>query len=90
MSYRSNMNSSLFGAMFAVVHNGLGQTISFSGPALYAAPYSNGTAYPTLLVETPSGYPAPLSPGDYNVSIFAITMSGVAVSNVTRMNLVIG
>ena len=75
-NYRNNLNASVLAIVLWVVHNNIGQTVGFGAATIDLAPGANATANPTIY-SLPSG--------TFNSTIFAISTSGVAVSNSTSL-----
>ncbi len=71
VNYRNNLNTTVTGIVFMVLHNLKGQTLGFGAATLILAAGANGTAYPMMYN---------LPPGTYDASVFAVTPSGIAIS----------
>lgn len=76
VNYRNNLNLSVLGIVFWVIHNSLGQTVGFGTATLQLAPGANETGYPAVYG---------LASGMYSSAVFAIATSGVAISNSTAL-----
>jgi hypothetical protein len=74
---KSNINATINGIVYGVVHNKFGQTILILNANVSAAPNYYST---TTIVSTS------LPHGMYNVSAFVVTLDGIAVSTVALLN----
>jgi len=75
-TFHNNLDVGVIGIVIMVIHNRIGQTVSYSTATLNLTRGFSGTAY---TVE--SGLPF----GVYNATIFAFSTDGVAISNSTTM-----
>ncbi len=75
VTYRNNLNTTLAGIVYAVVHNSGGQTVAWETTSLNLTAGQTGTAYLDVWLVVPKG--------NYNSSVFATSLSGVAISNST-------
>jgi len=71
ISYINDINATVIGIVFMVVHNYLGQTADISTATLTLAAGANGTAYPIAFG---------LAAGQYSATLFATSTGGVAIS----------
>lgn len=76
-TFHNNLDVQVLGIVVMVVHNRIGQTVSYSTATLNLTRGFSGVAY---TVET--GLPI----GIYNATIFAFSMNGVAISNSTTIS----
>lgn len=79
-TFTDNSNGAVTAVVFAVVHNALGQTVSYSTATVTASPGGSATAYNVLYG---------LAPGTYTVTIFATSTSGTAISNTSTVSVTI-
>ena len=73
-TFHNNLDVQVLGIVIMVLHNRIGQTVSYSTATLDLTRGFTGTAY-TVELGLPSGV--------YNATIFAFSISGVAISNPT-------
>jgi hypothetical protein len=76
--YHNNINVTVLGIVFMVLHNDMGQTVYFTSATLDIAAGANSTAYEVIF-----GLPS----GNYDATFFAIAPSGVAISAATTATL---
>ena len=76
-TFHNNLDVQVIGIVIMVIHNRIGQTVSYSTATLNLTRGFSGTAY---TVE--SGLPF----GVYNATIFAFSTDGVAISNSTTIS----
>lgn len=79
-TFTDNSNGPVTAIVFAVVHNALGQTVSYSTATVTASASGTSTAYNVLYG---------LAPGTYSVTIFATSTSGIAISNTSTVSVTI-
>jgi hypothetical protein len=85
VNYRNNLNTSVVGIVFAVSHNGIDQTVTIGSATLAVGANLNATAYPEILNPDPAASTRDLPPGTYVVTVFAVALNGVAISNSTSV-----
>ena len=73
-TFHNNLDVQVLGVVIMVLHNRIGQTVSYSTATLDLTRGFTGTAY-TVELGLPSGV--------YNATIFAFSLGGVAISNST-------
>ena len=71
-TFHNNLDVRVLGIVIMVLHNRIGQTVTYSTATLDLTRAFTGTAY-TVELGLPSGV--------YNATIFAFSISGVAISN---------
>gem|GEM_PF-2126491 len=76
VNYRNNLNVSVLGIVFWVVHNSIGQTVGIGAATMQLSPGANATG--ELVIYE-------LAPGTYDSVVFATATSGVAISNSTSL-----
>ena len=79
-SFTNTSNAPVTAIVYAVVHNALGQTVSYSTATVSANAGASTTAYNVLFG---------LAPGTYTVSIFATSTSGTAISTSSTVTVTI-
>ncbi len=79
-SFSNTSTAPVTAVVFAVVHNALGQTVSYSTATVTASAGGSATAYNVLYG---------LAPGTYSVTIFATSTSGTAISNTSTVSVTI-
>ena len=72
----SHVNTTVTGWVYLVAHNGIGQTVYIVECSLTLAPYTTGSCADIVLL--PKG-------NTYHASIFAVSASGIAISNSTSV-----
>jgi len=77
-SFTNTSNAPATAIVYAVVHNALGQTVSYSTATVTANAGASVTAYDALFG---------LAPGTYTVTIFATSTSGTAISTTTSVTV---
>ncbi len=77
-TFHNNLNVGVLGIVIMVVHNNQSQTVFYSTATLNLTRGFSGTAYNVEL-----GLP----PGRYQATIFAISTSGVGISNSTTLSI---
>jgi len=75
--YSNQVAVPLTGFVYGVVHNQMGQTVSYVVTTMNLAAGAPGTTYLEVWANLP--------PGNYTVSIFATSEGGVAISNSTSV-----
>lgn len=76
-TFQNNLDVGVLGIVIMVVHNNLGQTVFYSTATLNLTRGFSGTAYNVEI-----GLP----PSKYQATIFAVSTSGVAISNSTTVS----
>jgi hypothetical protein len=79
-SYRNSLNFTVTGTVFLILHNSMGQTVSYSTSTLNLSGGGNGTVYNVIF-----GIP----PGKYYATIFVTSISWVPISNSTSFSFTI-
>jgi len=79
-SFTNTSNSPVTAIVYAVVHNALGQTVSYSTATITASAGGSATAYDVLFG---------LAPGTYSVTVFATSTSGTAISTTSTVTVTI-
>lgn len=79
-TFINTSNAPVTAIVYAVVHNALGQTVSYSTATITANAGASATAYDVLFG---------LAPGTYTVSIFATSTSGTAISTTSTVTVTI-
>lgn len=74
VTYTNNADSNVTGFVYLVAHNNIGQTVDIVGCRLSLAANATGSCADIVFG---------LSAGTYNALIFAVALSGIAISNVT-------
>jgi hypothetical protein len=77
--YKNNFNTTLVGIVFSVVHNSMGQTLTYETTTLNMTAGQTLTAYLPVYVFIPHG--------NYTISVFATSVGGVAISNSTWVSV---
>jgi hypothetical protein len=76
-TYRNTLNFTVTGIVFLVVHNAIGQTVSYSASTIVVAGNQTGTAYNVVY-----GVPH----GAYSGTIFVTSTGGASISAPTVLN----
>jgi len=79
-SFTNNSNAPVTAIVYAVVHNALGQTVSYSTATITANAGASASGYDVLFG---------LAPGTYSVTIFATSTSGTAISTSSTVSVTI-
>jgi hypothetical protein len=79
-TYTNNSNAPVTAIVYAVVHNALGQTVSYTTATITMNAGASATAYDVLFG---------LAPGTYSVTIFATSTSGTAISTSSTVSVTI-
>jgi len=79
-TYANNLDVGVTGIMWLVIHNGVGQTISFSTGTLSPAGGGNPTGTDVVFG---------LTPGTYNATVFVTSVSFIALSGSASFNFTI-
>jgi hypothetical protein len=74
VTYKNNLNTTLEGMVYAVVHNSAGQSLAYDTTTLNMTAGQIGTAYVVVKFGVPRF-------GTYVISVFATSFSGVAIAN---------
>lgn len=74
-TYKNNLNTTLEGIVYTDVRNSIGQTIAFQASTLNMTAGQTLSAYNAVWFNVASG--------NYTISVFATSFSGVAISNST-------
>jgi len=79
-TFTNNSNAPATAIVYAVVHNALGQTVSYTTATITMNAGGSATAYDVLFG---------LAPGTYSVTIFATSTSGTAISGTSTVSVTI-
>ncbi len=74
-TFTSHVNITVTGFVYLTAHNGIGQTVEIVECSLTLAAYATGSCSDVVM----------LPKGTYQASIFAVSASGIAISNSTSI-----
>jgi hypothetical protein len=75
LMFTSHVNITVTGFVYLTAHNGIGQTVDIVECSLTLAAYTTGSCSDAVM----------LPEGTYQASIFAVSASGIAISNSTSV-----